>query len=106
MLVAVASFLGTVVGTLRDPMVWGMVAICAVMGLKRAWMLWVPVVAAIATGLTVSTIFSWWQERGIADQWLARTFHIFVVQMFIAIFAYGAGLLLAMTLDVSNRAND
>ena len=90
--ILIATFSGGLVGTLKDPPVLAMMALCLVAGLLR-WPKYVPllVMALVVAAFTYFSLLSWCAEIGIGPRLMERSSQIFGFWLFLAYLAYGIG---------------
>jgi hypothetical protein len=92
---AVAILAGSILGSWRDPVPWVVLVSCVAFGALR-WRPHAPLIAAtLAAALTVVAALPWWQEFGMADQWMKRGAWIFFIYLVIAFASWGVGRLFA-----------
>jgi hypothetical protein len=91
--VAVVVLAGSLWGTRRDPAVWVLLVICAILGGTRCHVLFPLVAAAVATAFTVATVWSWWDQLGI-EPTVGRIGFMLLLRVIYAYAGYGIGRLI------------
>ena len=57
-------FFAWLVGSFRNPFMWGFAAVCAYIAIDRAKWFWPGIVATVYTGFDIFMGYRWWKEIG------------------------------------------
>ena len=83
-------FFAWLVGSFRNPFMWGFAAVCAYIAIDRAKWFWPGIVATVYTGFDIFMGYRWWKEIG--EDIVAMSWWVFFINLATAYLVYTAFL--------------